>query len=148
MAYPFAQRIIDAPQRLQREVDAVFGLQSEVQTVERTISNLRTSLSKLSQDSKETLVSLRRTHERLTDKIEMLYASLNIHEQFPELQNHPLEFVKLLLMARDLKINIKQRAIGSFLEWDKLDQAVGGVGPALGRPAANYSMGYLIVYAT
>ncbi|KAG6903783.1 hypothetical protein DXG01_014927, partial [Tephrocybe rancida] len=35
-------------------------------------------------------------------------------------------------MARDLGINIRKRAIGSFLEWDKFDQAVGGREQSLG----------------
>ncbi|KAG2104683.1 uncharacterized protein F5147DRAFT_746521 [Suillus discolor] len=35
-------------------------------------------------------------------------------------------------MARDLKINIRKRTIGSFFEWDKLDRAVGGAQQALG----------------
>lgn len=43
-----------------------------------------------------------------------------------------LEFVQTLLLARDLKINIRKRAIGSFFEWDKLDRAVGGKQKALG----------------
>lgn len=36
-------------------------------------------------------------------------------------------------MARNLKINIRKRAIGSFFEWDRLDQAVGGQSQTLGR---------------
>lgn len=36
-------------------------------------------------------------------------------------------------MARDLKINIRKRAIASFFEWDKLDRAVGGKQNALGN---------------
>jgi hypothetical protein len=76
--------------------------------------------------------SLERTHERLKEKVEALYASLNVHESFPELRGIDLSFVRLLLMARDLKINIRKRAIGSFFEWDKLDQAVGGKQQALG----------------
>jgi len=63
----------------------------------------------------------------------MLYASLDIHESFPELQGINLEFVRTLLMARDLKINIRKRAIGSFFEWARLDQAIGGRREALGR---------------
>jgi hypothetical protein len=35
-------------------------------------------------------------------------------------------------MARDLKINIRKRAVGSFFEWERLDQAVGGRNQALG----------------
>jgi hypothetical protein len=44
-----------------------------------------------------------------------------------------LEFVRTLLMARDLKINIRKRAIGSFFEWEKLDRAVGGRDGTLGK---------------
>jgi hypothetical protein len=64
--------------------------------------------------------------------VEALYASLNVHESFPELQGMDLEFVRTLLMARDLKINIRKRAIGSFFEWDRLDQAAGGRDQTIG----------------
>ncbi|EED83625.1 predicted protein [Postia placenta Mad-698-R] len=47
-------------------------------------------------------------------------------ENASDFGNISLEFVRLLLMARDLKINIRKRAVGSFFEWDRLDQAVGG----------------------
>ena len=36
-------------------------------------------------------------------------------------------------MARDLKINIRKRAIGTFFEYDKLDQAVAGHSNPLGQ---------------
>ena len=45
----------------------------------------------------------------------------------------PIDFVKLLLLARDPKINIRKRAIGAFFEFDKLDQAVGGRHQVLGK---------------
>ncbi|KIK94717.1 hypothetical protein PAXRUDRAFT_33373 [Paxillus rubicundulus Ve08.2h10] len=49
------------------------------------------------------------------------------------LQGIQLEFMWLLLMAHDLKINIWKRAIGSFFEWYRLDRAVGGKDETLGR---------------
>ncbi|KAG2122848.1 hypothetical protein BD769DRAFT_1331672, partial [Suillus cothurnatus] len=61
-----------------------------------------------------------------------LYASLNIHNQFPELEGINFDFLQLLLMVRDLKMNIHKWAIVSFFEWDKLDHAVGGAQQALG----------------
>jgi len=70
-------------------------------------------------------------------KVENLYGSLNVSERFPELRGVDLDFVRTLLLARDLKINIRKRAIGSF-EWERLDQAVGGKAQPLGEPA-NYS---------
>ncbi|KAG1804538.1 uncharacterized protein BJ212DRAFT_1486658 [Suillus subaureus] len=66
------------------------------------------------------------------DKVEVLYLSLNIHNKFPELKGIDLDFVRILLMAQDLKINICKCAIASFFKWDKLDQAVGGAQQALG----------------
>jgi hypothetical protein len=67
------------------------------------------------------------------DKVDVLYASLNIHNKFPELEGINIEFVWTLLLAHDLKINIQKHAIGSFFEWDKLDRAISGTQQALGR---------------
>jgi hypothetical protein len=75
---------------------------------------------------------LSRTHERLKSKVDSLYASLNLHAALPELKGVNRNFLQVLFMARDLKINIRKRAIGSFFEWDRLDQAVGGRNPTLG----------------
>lgn len=86
-----------------------------------------------SDDTLEALESLERGHDRLMEKVEILYSSLNIHDKFPELKGIDLDFVRILLMARDLKINIRKRAIASFFEWDKLDRAVGGAQQALGN---------------
>jgi len=40
--------------------------------------------------------------------------------------------MQTLLMAQDLKINIRKQAIGSFFEWDKLDCVVGRKDKPLG----------------
>ncbi|EFI28528.1 hypothetical protein CC1G_13550 [Coprinopsis cinerea okayama7 len=42
------------------------------------------------------------------------------------------KFVKTLLLMRDLKINIRKRAIAQFLEFDRLNQAYGGKEQPLG----------------
>jgi hypothetical protein len=123
----------DAPQRLKKQVDSVFTLQSEIHAVETSIESLKKILNSSSPDTSQAIHSLSRTQERLMGKIEDLYASLNIHSEFPELRDVPIDFVKLLLLARDLKINIRKRAIGAFFEFDKLDQAVGGRHQALGK---------------
>ncbi|KAG0702376.1 hypothetical protein DFH29DRAFT_982404 [Suillus ampliporus] len=78
------------------------------------------------------LPTLERGHDQLMDKVEVLYASLNIHDQFPELEGINLDFVRLLLMAHDLKMNICEWAITSFFKWDKLGRAVGSTQQALG----------------
>lgn len=86
-----------------------------------------------SDDTLEALQSLERGHDRLMDKVEALYSSLNVHDRFPELQGVNLDFVRTLLMVWDLKMNVRKCAIASFFEWDKLDCAVGGAQQALGK---------------
>ena len=83
-------------------------------------------------DATRYIESLQSSQTRATAKVEGLYRSLNVDQSFPELAALPFEFVRTLLMARDLKINIRRRAISSFLEWDRLDQAAGGRSEALG----------------
>ena len=79
------------------------------------------------------LDSLRKTHERAISKVEELYVSLNVTDALPEVKGLSLEFMRTLLMARDLKINIRKRAIGTFFEWDRLDRAAGGRDQPLGE---------------
>ncbi|KAH7905365.1 hypothetical protein BJ138DRAFT_1138299 [Hygrophoropsis aurantiaca] len=125
-----------APARLKKELDTVLALQSELEASEKAIQATRNFIAKYtqkaSQETISTLESLERGHDRMITKVEALYSSLDVQDKFPELQGIDLEFARTLLMARDLKINIRKRAIGSFFEWDKLDQAVGGQHQALG----------------
>jgi hypothetical protein len=124
----------DAPARLKKELDTVLTLQADIDTSERTLQSTRIALQKshASSDSLEVLASLERSHACLLNKVNALYASLNVHDKFPELKGVNREFVQILLMACDLKINIRRRAIGSFFEWDNLDRAVGGKEKTLG----------------
>ncbi|KAJ6585476.1 hypothetical protein B0H19DRAFT_1206873 [Mycena capillaripes] len=123
-----------APVRLRRELDKVFALQTQIEAVEQSIHEAKKSLttSAASPDSIKLLRRLEETHGLLCTQAEELYTSLNIHEAFPELNDLPLEFVHTLLIMRDLKINIRKRAEGSFSEWDNLDRAVGGKRESLG----------------
>lgn len=125
----------DAPARLKRELDMVLRVQADLDVVDNAIKVAKAAIanSPAPSDSKHLMNSLQRTHDKLKVKVEELYTSLNIPDSFPELEGVDLEFVRILLMARDLKINIRKRAIGSFFEWAKLDQAVGGRGQALGE---------------
>ncbi|KAG0699786.1 hypothetical protein DFH29DRAFT_983380 [Suillus ampliporus] len=123
-----------APARLRKELDTVLGLQANLDISNRVLQATRVMLVKESHsdDTLEALESLERGHDHLMDKVEVLYSSLNIHNKFLELKGIDLDFVRILLMARDLKINIRKCAITSFFEWDKLDRAVGGAQQALG----------------
>ncbi|KAG0697549.1 hypothetical protein DFH29DRAFT_1003608 [Suillus ampliporus] len=128
--------IIDhyAPAHLKKELDTVLALQADLDTSDRALQTTKTMLEKeaASDDTLDVLESLQRGHDRLMTKVEVLYSSLNVHDKFPELNGVNLDFVRVLLMARDLKMNVRKRTIASFFEWDKLDRAVGGSHQALG----------------
>ncbi|KAG1735673.1 uncharacterized protein EDB91DRAFT_1348200 [Suillus paluster] len=117
-----------APTRLKKELDTVLTLQADLDVSDRALQATKTMLEKeaASDDTLDVLESLQRGHDRLMTKVEALYASLNVNDRFPELDGINLNFVHVLLMARDLKMNIRKCAITSFFEWDKLDRAVGG----------------------
>ncbi|KAJ7466743.1 hypothetical protein B0H11DRAFT_1733128 [Mycena galericulata] len=124
-----------APARLKRELDKVLALQVQIDTVETSILEVKTSIAGDGSTAAETHAILRRlqdTHQALSDQAEALYASLNIAGTFPELDGLPLEFVRTLLLMRDLKMNLRKRAVGSFYEWETLDRAVSGRREALG----------------
>lgn len=126
----------DAPARLKKELNNIIALQSDLDTVDTAINKARTSFKEAGQATKEArqaLDSLGRTQERLKEKVETLYNTLNVPDMMPEFRNVDIKFVHTLFLARDLKMNIRRRAIGSFLEWERLDQAVGGKGLPLGN---------------
>lgn len=57
-------------------------------------------------DALDALSGLECMHAQLMTKVDSLYASLNIQDMFPELEGIPFDFVQILLLACDLKINI------------------------------------------
>ena len=120
---------------MKKEIDTILSLQGDLDTVEKAINTTKATLatSATPEESKGILKGLLDMHATFSNEVEALYISLNIHDSYPDLKGASLEFVRTLLMAHDLKINIRKRAIGSFFEWDRLDQAVGGRNQALGR---------------
>ena len=125
----------DAPAKLKRDVDAVLNLQAELDSINQHFVTVQKAINEdaNNKEANHFLNSLRQTHERAISKVEELYVSLNVTDVFPEIKGLPLEFIRTLLMARDLKINIRKRAIGTFFEWDRLDRAAGGSDEPLGK---------------
>lgn len=113
----------------------MLSLQEEVTAVQIKIDEARHTLAEagVSQGTKASLKNLCSQQGQLHASVDTLYTSLNVQDRFPDLKGVEIEFVRTLLLARDLKMNICKRAIGSFLEWDKLDQAVGRKNQALGE---------------
>ena len=112
----------------------MLALQADLDSSNKLLQLARTTIERgnTTPGILDVLASFERSHAKLMTKAEALYSSLNVHDQFPELSNVSLDFVRTLLMARDLKINIHKRAIGSFFEWDKLNCAVGSKDKPLG----------------
>ncbi|KAG6914810.1 hypothetical protein DXG01_015200 [Tephrocybe rancida] len=128
-----------APIRLKKELDTVLTLQGDLDACDKSLQATRLTLSKTSPtpNSLRILGNVQNYHEQARDHIEELYASLSVQESFPELHGVDLKFLRKLLVARDLKINVRKRAIGSFFEWDRLDQASGGTHQTLGLQKYN-----------
>ncbi|KAJ8692510.1 hypothetical protein PTI98_009815 [Pleurotus ostreatus] len=127
-----------APMRLKQELDSILNLQSELDSLDTTIEATKRALSKGTTPLASTLLpELSITGDRLRTQADRIYDTLNVQNRFPELRQCSLEFVRILLVLRDLKINIRKRAIGSFFEWDKLDQAVASVGTKLHQRTRN-----------
>ncbi|KAK1217897.1 hypothetical protein PQX77_019429 [Marasmius sp. AFHP31] len=124
-----------APARIRKQLAKVFELESEIDTLSATIAATRASINKMAEPSADALAILagmEAHHREMKKKATDLYASLNLPEDHPDLAGLSMEIVTQLLLARDLKINLRTRVIGRLQECDRLDQAVGGVGEALG----------------
>ncbi|TFK69138.1 hypothetical protein BDN72DRAFT_768358 [Pluteus cervinus] len=127
--------LIDAPARLTAGVGRVFSIQTQIEEVLKSIASLKDEIlnaQEPSSSSLQSLSSLEKGHVSLIKETNDLYLSLNLPDSLPGLKGHSLKFTQTLMLARDLKINIRKRAIGSFFEWDRLDQAAGGRGQSLG----------------
>ncbi|ESK89256.1 hypothetical protein Moror_5141 [Moniliophthora roreri MCA 2997] len=114
-----------APSHLKKELDKVLQLQTEIDTIQA-------SIQAAAKASAAILKSLMKTHQKLREKADTLYSSLKIPNHFPELRSIPFEYLHLLFLAHDLKIDIQKQAVGSFFEWDRLDLAAGGAHNSIG----------------
>lgn len=93
-----------------KELDAVLTLQSDLDACEKSLESARLTLSKSTSTprSLRSLASLQNDQAQLKLDIEDLYTSLSVQESFPELHGVDLEFVRILIIACDLKINVRK----------------------------------------
>ncbi|KAH0580598.1 hypothetical protein H2248_002090 [Termitomyces sp. 'cryptogamus'] len=125
---------VEAPVWLKKELDIVLTLQSNLDACKKSLESPRLTLSESTATPflLRSLASLQNNQKQLKHNIEDLYASLSIQELFPELRGVDLEFIRILVIACDLKINVCKQAVGSFFEWERLDRASGGRDQPLG----------------
>ncbi|KAJ3546524.1 hypothetical protein NM688_g5507 [Phlebia brevispora] len=128
-----------APARLKKDLHAILTLQAEVDRLEDVISSTQTSLKNVdfarSSGGMPDLAKLKQTQLAFASQVEALYASVNVDYLPGVLRNHPLEFVHMLVLAREQKISLRSRLNSHFHEWALLDQAAGGRDLAIGTKA-------------
>lgn len=96
-------------------------MQTEIDGIHESIQKVKAIMRLSRQNSKslQNLISgLENTQTILKTQINELYASLEIVDDYPELCGVNLVFLKTLLLAQDLKMNICKKAVGSFFEWE------------------------------
>ncbi|OCH92954.1 hypothetical protein OBBRIDRAFT_824361 [Obba rivulosa] len=123
-----------APARLKKEVDAVLSLQAEIERVEYALEVVRNQFETggSSSETNGILSKLTRNSEDLSKRAESLYSSLDVSDIFPEMKGLPPNFVRMLVLAHDIKINIQKRVTAQLLEFDRIDRAAGGKDNPLG----------------
>ncbi|TFK20686.1 hypothetical protein FA15DRAFT_759211 [Coprinopsis marcescibilis] len=122
-----------APERLKKELDAVLRLQTNLEKFESSLEAAHAELARTHTSvTANTVQTLEETADKMRDEVEKLYSSIHVEEIYPELDGIDLKYVRKLLVVRDLKINIRKRAIGNMFEYDRLDQAAAGRHQALG----------------
>ena len=98
----------------------MLNLQAQIDSVEKAIHEVKQSITASGSTAQSQTI------------LSGLLATQTIRDDFPELQGFGLEFIQTLLTLRDLKINIRKRAVSSFYEWETLDRAVSGRREPLG----------------
>lgn len=120
----------DAPATLKRQLESVLKLQEKIDELENVIAGAATVMG--STTASAHLRGLEITQSQLSAQAENLYRALNVVAAFPELKGVTFEFVHVLLLARELKMNVRSRVVGRFFEMSRLDQAVAGKDVPLG----------------
>ncbi|KAG2008006.1 hypothetical protein CC2G_013483 [Coprinopsis cinerea AmutBmut pab1-1] len=122
------------PSKLKKDMDVILVLQSDLDRIEGRIEEVVNGLDdEFPEEHKQGLLTaLNAAHTALKDRIEATYMAINVGDAHPDLQGLDYEFVKALLLLRDLKINIRRRAIAQFFEREKLQQPSQGRANPLG----------------
>ncbi|KAJ7583948.1 hypothetical protein C8J56DRAFT_789979 [Mycena floridula] len=117
-----------APAKLKKEVTKLMALQAQISGIDSSIENVQKAIRGAhgTRQSLELIKTLQATQTSLKCQVDSLYASLNLSADFPTIVGLSIEHVQTLIMARSLKTVLRKKAIGSFMEWDRLGQSIGG----------------------
>ncbi|EAU87769.2 hypothetical protein CC1G_11047 [Coprinopsis cinerea okayama7 len=109
-----------------KELDAIINLQTEMDAIEKNLKAARKALKGSKTQAAKKVGNLASKSAELQEMIDEIYGALDLPVNIPELEGVSYEYLRQLILLRDVKDNIRKRAIGSFFEIDRLDQAVGG----------------------
>ena len=104
----------DAPLRVKAQLDKILNLQNELDNVETAIQKAKTALKSQQarpKQFKNLISSLENTHGILKTQVDDLYSSLEVTREYPELLGIDVRFLHTLLLARDLKINVRRELL-------------------------------------
>ncbi|KZT50342.1 hypothetical protein CALCODRAFT_444761 [Calocera cornea HHB12733] len=118
-------------------------LQSEMLRVESIIQDAQASISQLHGRTagRAAFEGLHQCHAELMKKGEELFVELRIEQAFPEFRGVSSAFLHFLVLARQEKMNIRERVIGHMWELARLHRARGGGREPLGKRWAGWPRG-------
>ncbi|KAH7102012.1 hypothetical protein BKA62DRAFT_792395 [Auriculariales sp. MPI-PUGE-AT-0066] len=119
---------------LKQDMKTIHDLQETVDALDDKIDRAEISLTRGARNAKIKcgLVELRNQRDQLVERIESLYMSLNIADNFPHIKSLGNEFVQLLVQTYNTKALLRARVVGRIFEFHFLDRAVGGCDIPLG----------------
>jgi hypothetical protein len=89
-------------------------------------------LTKDDQESHSVLTRLQDAQRDFQAHVDSLYASLALPPEMEALGDVDRKFLHLLIQCREAKMVIRQKALGTLFEMDRLEQAVSGANNPLG----------------
>ncbi|KZT58770.1 hypothetical protein CALCODRAFT_482057 [Calocera cornea HHB12733] len=124
-----------APKRILSKVQSYMKLQNDIEDLQSSIQNVRTSLERDLGPSKARVLLSQMTEswERLVSRGDELYDQLGIAEVYPRLSGVPPGAVQTLILARNLKARIRQRVAERMWERSRLNRAAGGIHQPIGQ---------------
>ncbi|EAU89215.2 hypothetical protein CC1G_03480 [Coprinopsis cinerea okayama7 len=116
-----------------KEIDAVINVQAELKAMEKNLKIARKVLKNSNtKAAKAQVQKLAAKSAEMQEAVDNIYEALDVAQDLPDLEGVSFEYIRELLLLRDVKASIQKRAVGSFFEIDRLDQAVGGRDATIG----------------
>ncbi|KZT61192.1 hypothetical protein CALCODRAFT_553307 [Calocera cornea HHB12733] len=124
-----------APKQILGKVQSFMKLQNDIEDLQSSIQQVRTSLERdLGPSKARALLShMTESWNLLVSRGDELYAQLGIEEVYPRLSGVPPGAVQTLILARNLKARIRTRVAERMWERSRLNRAAGGVHQPIGQ---------------